>query len=153
LAQEERYLSDQYDSLDKREIARISATPTQPEKRRRESESQGKPSQRQQKTQKSTYAELFVPGDSIHKDVIFADIEVYIPGATVRLAEHEGRHGFMILQSREATFGEDELVLMLSDLKADAANWNKEGGEYKKSMVYKSRHYHGGSYKRSYKRS
>jgi hypothetical protein len=148
LAQEERHFSDQYDSLDERETTRTPATSIQPEKRRRESESQGTAAQKEQKTRKSTSADLFVPGGSIHKEVIFADIEVYVPGATVRLAEHERRRGYMISQSKEATFGKDELVLMLSDLKADTVNWSKEGGEYKMSMVHKSRHYHGGSYKR-----
>jgi hypothetical protein len=140
LAQEERHLSHQYDSLDKKEKPRIAATHTMPEKRRRESESPGKLSQRQQKIQKPKYPDLFIPGESIHEEVIIADIGVYISGATARTAEHEGRHGFMVSQSRESAFGEDELVLMISDLKADTANWNKEGGEYKKSMVYKSRH-------------
>jgi len=35
------------------------------------------------KIQQSTYVELFVPGDSIYKGSIFADIEIHIPGATV----------------------------------------------------------------------
>ena len=94
-----------------------------------------------------TNKDFFVPGGSIHKDVIFADIGVYIEGAIVRLGEHQGKHGFMISHSREATFDKDELVLMLSDLKADTAEWNKQG-EYKESTICRSRHRHGGSYLR-----
>lgn len=91
---------------------------------------------------------MFVPGGSIHKDVIFADIRIYIPGATVRVAEHQGKQGFMISYSRGGAFEKDELVLMLSDLKADSAKWNNEG-QYKESTVYKTRHNYGGSYKRA----
>jgi hypothetical protein len=56
----------------------------------------------------------------------------------------------MISHSREGAFEKDELVSMLSDLKADSAKWNNEG-LYKESKVYKTRHNYGGSYKRARK--
>jgi hypothetical protein len=145
LAQEDRHLSDQYDSLEKSEKDRIPAHPTQQDKRRRESESEGDP---QRKTQKRKGKEFFVPRASIHEDVISADIEVYIPGANVRSTDHQGQHGFMIEAPEAVAFERDELVSMLSDLKADTAKWNQKG-VYKDSKVYKARHNHGGSYKRS----
>jgi hypothetical protein len=145
LAQEDRHLSHQYDSLEKSEKDRIPAHPTQQDKRRRESESEGDP---QRKTQKRKGKEFFVPRASIHEDVISADIEVYIPGANVRSTDHQGQHGFMIEAPEAVAFERDELVSMLSDLKADTAKWNQKG-VYKDSKVYKARHNHGGSYKRS----
>ena len=75
-------------------------------------------------------------------------MDVYIPGATVRSADHQGQHGFVIEAPEAVAFERDELVSMLSDLKADTAKWNRKGA-YKDSKVYKARHNHGGSYKRS----
>jgi hypothetical protein len=43
----------------------------------------------------------------------------------------------------------NELILILNDLKVDTANWNKEKNKYKKSIIYKFRHYYSGFYKRS----
>ena len=145
LAQEDHHLSDQYDSLETSEKDRIPAHPTQPDKRRCESESEGDP---QRKTQKWKGKEFFVPRASIHKDVISADIQVYMPGATVRSADHQGQHGFMIEAAEAVGFERDELVSMLSDLKVDTATWNQKGA-YKDSKVYKARRNHGKSYKRS----
>jgi hypothetical protein len=131
--------------LEKSEKDRIPAHPTQPDKRRRESESERDP---QRKTQKWKGKGFFVPRALTHKDVISADIEVYIPGATVRSANHQGQHGFMIEAPKGVAFERDELVSMLSDLKADTATWSQEGA-YKDSKVYKTRYNHGASYKRS----
>ncbi|TVY89833.1 hypothetical protein LAWI1_G006186 [Lachnellula willkommii] len=86
----------------------------------------------------------WIPSGEIFWDVIGADINIYIPGATVEQWENEGEPGYRITTATKRD--KDELTMMFADLKRDGIEWEKEGGKYIDSKVHQIRSYYGGSY-------
>jgi len=86
----------------------------------------------------------WIPAKGISWDVIHACIDKYIPGATVAKYEKEGLPGYLVSTTMTE---QEEVAMMISDLKSDTLIWEEQGGEYLKSEIYRSRMHHGGSYK------
>jgi len=94
----------------------------------------------------SDMSKYWIPSGGISWDVVYWDINSYIPGALVEQSEsNEGKPGYLV--SVVGKVGKDELTAMLADLKADTERWGKEGGQYSESQVHKSRAYYGGTYR------
>ena len=95
----------------------------------------------------SNMSKYWIPSGGISWDVIYLDINTYIPGALVEQRQsEEGKPGYLV--SVVGKVGKDKLTALLADLKADTARWEMEGGQYSESQVHKSRAYYGGTYGR-----
>ena len=76
--------------------------------------------------------QYWIPREEIAWEVISTDIQVYLPGASARQEERNGKPGYLVDASEVPM---EELRSMLSDLKADTLRWQAEGAVYETSEV------------------
>lgn len=94
----------------------------------------------------SNMSKYWIPSGGISWDVIYLDINIYIPGALVKQQESEDRKpGYLIRVAGKVE--KDRFTAMLADLKADTTRWELEGGQYSESQVHESRAHYGGTYR------
>ena len=84
----------------------------------------------------STISQFFVPAEGIQWEVIKADIDFYLPKASVYKAVKNEVEGFLISTQAKR----EALPDVLSSLRANTAQWAQEGGLYTHSESYLNRH-------------
>jgi hypothetical protein len=84
----------------------------------------------------------WIPSERIAWDVIRRDVQVYLPGATVRQGLRNGEQVFLV---EAGPVDYRQFQDMVADLTADTTAWNREGGDYRSSATHRNREAYGRS--------